>query len=141
MLAASALRAYKTTELGSRATGGDKRELILMMYDGAIGAIRIGQQHAARKERLPTGKQIDRALSIIGGMRQTLDFERGGNVAVNLDDLYRYLMKALVKANSSLDTSIMQEVVDLLASVREAWASVGGETAGEVNQNLFLVRS
>ena len=140
MLAASAVRAYKTTELGSRATGGDKRELILMMYDGAIGAVRIGQQHAARKERLATGKQIDRALSIIGGMRQTLDFERGGNVAVNLDDLYRYLMKALVKANSSLDTSLMQEVVDLLASVREAWASVGGETAGEVNQNLFLVR-
>ena len=60
------------------------------------------------------GILIGKAIGIIGGRSAKLDSERGGELAGNLDRLYEYMIARLVEANTSNDTSLLDEVSALL---------------------------
>ena len=59
-------------------------------------------------------------------------FERGGELAQNLDELYGYVTRRLVRANAHNDLEILEEVRSLMAEIRDAWASLPGLMPGRV---------
>ena len=140
-MSALALKAYRSAQTDVRCADADKRDLVIMMYDGAVEAIRLAQAHAARKEHKSAGVAVSRALSILGGLRDTLDMEKGGSVAAHLNDFYQFLMRRLVRAGASSSGEDLAECQDLLGQVREAWAAIAPQTVGEVNRRMFVVHS
>lgn len=140
-MSALALKAYRSAAVDVRCTDADKRDLVIMMYDGAIEAIRLARVHAERTERRAVSSSVSRALTILNGLRETLDVQNGGSVASHLDDFYQFLIRKLVRAGSSTDTVDLAECEDLLGQVREAWASINPVTVGQVNRRMFIVRT
>jgi flagellar protein FliS len=140
-MSALALKAYRNTALDSRCETSSKRDLVIMMYDAAIDAIRLARQHALRQEKRAVSTATSRALSILGALRETLDRSQGGSVAAHLDDFYQFLMRRLVRAGGVGSTDDLAECEDLLGQVREAWAAITPETVGEVNRRMFVVHS
>ena len=140
-MSALALKAYRNTVLDSRCETSSKRDLVIMMYDAAIDAIRLARQHALRQEKRAVSTATSRALSILGALRETLDRSQGGSVAAHLDDFYQFLMRRLVRAGGVGSTDDLAECEDLLGQVREAWAAITPETVGEVNRRMFVVHS
>jgi len=76
-----ALNAYRSTDLNSRCETSSKRDLVIMLYDAAIDAMGVAQQHAARGEKRAVNAATTRALTILSGLRETLDLKNGGAVA------------------------------------------------------------
>ena len=70
------------------------------------------------------GEVIGQAVSIIGGLRSSLDMKTGGEIAVNLDNLYEYMERQLIQANLENDTGILDEVAVLLREIKTAWDSI-----------------
>ena len=140
-MSAMALKAYRTTAVDSRCETSSKRDLVIMMYDAAIDAIKLARQHALRQEKRAANASTSRALSILAGLRETLDRSQGGSVAAHLDDFYQFLMRRLVRAGSAASTEDLAECQDLLGQVREAWAAINPQTVGEVNRRMFVVHS
>jgi flagellar protein FliS len=140
-MSALALKAYRTTALDARCEHADKHDLVIMMYDAAIDAIRLAREHASRQERRAVSASISRAISILSGLRETLDPSKGGSVAAHLDDFYQFLMRRLVRAGGTGATDDLNECQDLLGQVREAWAAINPQTVGEVNRRMFVVHS
>ena len=60
------------------------------------------------------------------GLQGSLDYERGGEIAVNLGQLYGYSIRKLFAANVNLDTTPdnVAEVKSLLEPIAEAWESM-----------------
>ena len=60
------------------------------------------------------------------GLQGSLDYERGGEVAVNLGELYGYSIRKLFAANVNLDKAPenVAEVKGLLAPIAEAWENM-----------------
>ena len=56
--------------------------------------------------------------------RELLDFEAGGQVSVNLRNLYNYMTKRLMLANTRQDTKIIQEVIGLLDELNRGWKAI-----------------
>jgi flagellar secretion chaperone FliS len=140
-MTAYALKAYRSTELHSRCEESDKRDLVIMMYDAAIDAIRLAGEHARRQERRAASASTSRALSILAALRETLDRSQGGTVAGHLDDFYQFLMRRLVRTSGGASTEDFAECQDLLGQVREAWAAITPQAVGEVNRRMFVVHS
>ena len=140
-MSAMALKAYRNTALDSRCETSSKRDLVIMMYDAAIDAIKLARQHALRQEKRAVSTATSRALSILAALRETLDRSQGGSVAAHLDDFYQFLIRKLVRAGSATDTADLAECEDLLGQVREAWAAINPATVGQVNQRMFVVRT
>lgn len=85
---------------------------------GAVGCLRAGDN--ARKLAL-----IASATAIVDHLRLCLDHQAGGEIAGNLDRLYDYMTRRLVQANLDNDVAGVEEVAELLRTVRSAWQDIG----------------
>lgn len=119
----SALGQYRTNDAYGAASG-DRTQLILCMMDGAINRIVTATGHMQRNEVAAKGEAIGRAISLIDGLRTSLDPARGGEIAANLERLYEYMMRRLVEANFRNDAACLAEVAGLLDEIRSGWAGI-----------------
>jgi len=111
---------YLQTQVQSRSP----LELVVMLYDGAI------QQADAAREALlanniPARKvAISKMLAIISQLQNTLDMERGGEIAENLDRIYSWATARLLDAVVTRDTKPVDEVRRVLDGLRDAWQTI-----------------
>jgi flagellar protein FliS len=121
---AAALKAYQAVKSESMAHGGKGVELVVMLYDGIIESLVKAQGHMERKEWRDGGRQFARALTIIAGLRETLDFERGQPVADNLLSFYNALSAQLIKAQARRDVGLLQECIKMISEVKDSWVQL-----------------
>lgn len=100
-------------------------KLILMLFDGAVAAINIAKFEMASGEIAKKGTSISKAIDIItNGLRASLDMEAGGELAERLSALYEYMSQRLLFANLKNSTATLDEVLELLISLRSAWEQI-----------------
>jgi len=80
-----------------------------------------------KNEPAKKGENISVAISILDGLRISLDKSAGGEIAQNLDDLYDYMGRVLLKANLKNDPSLLDEVAGLLNEIKSAWDAIPNE--------------
>ena len=119
-------REYARVGIETSVAAASPHRRILMLLDGALRAIRDAQRHMAARNIPAKGEAISRAISIISqGLAQSLDPDRGGNIALQLKELYDYLNRRLLMASLHNDPVALGEVAELLAGLRSAWAEIG----------------
>jgi flagellar secretion chaperone FliS len=117
--------AYRTVDAQSRSP----LELVVMLYDGAIRFLGDALDADQRKDVWARARAVSKALAIVGELRSTLNVEEGGDMAVDLDRLYDYMMTRLLEVSTKRDASGLQEVRQLLVTVREGWVQVSAATS------------
>ena len=127
----NALDQYSQNAVQTRIESASPHRLIQMLLEGALGKIAAAKGHMDRGEIRPKGEQIGSAISILEGLKTSLDMEKGGEIARNLEDLYTYMERRLIEANRVNDTALLDEVSDLLKQIKEAWDAIAGHAAGE----------
>lgn len=125
MNAMSAMRQYQTVNTQAQAVDASPHRLIQMLMEG--GLTRIAQARGAmeRKQTALKGEFIGKAIGIIGGLREGLDLQKGGELGANLDSLYQYMLSRLFEANVKNDTVLLDEVAGLLRNVKSGWDVIG----------------
>jgi len=119
-----ALNAYSNVDLVSAVNSASPLQLILLLYDGAIGSLATAKGHMQDMKFAEKGRLISKAIGIIEGLRSVLDFEKGGEISKNLNDLYEYMKHRLTMANLKNDPEGPAEVIRLLNDLRTAWAKL-----------------
>ncbi|BCD98064.1 flagellar export chaperone FliS [Marinagarivorans cellulosilyticus] len=121
----SAIKSYAKVQYRSDVEIASPHRLIDMLYQGAIdrvvqakGAMQYGNAELK-------GKKINSAVSIIGGLRESLNTHDGGELAHNLDNLYIYIQRALSNAHLKNDEKLLDEVVTLLSDLQSTWKQIG----------------
>jgi flagellar protein FliS len=67
---------------------------------------------------------LRRAEDIVAYLRETLDHEQGGDVAVHLQSLYFFCQRHLRQARIERDPGKIEQVSELLGRLRESWAAI-----------------
>ena len=120
------VNAYAKVGLETSVISASPHKLIVMLYDGALAAIKSAASHMAAGNIAEKGAAISKALDIINnGLRASLDKKAGGEIASNLDSLYVYMTERLLTANLQNKLSLLEEVQALLADLRDAWNQIG----------------
>jgi flagellar protein FliS len=68
-------------------------------------------------------------MAIVGELQSTLNIEEGSNLALELDRLYDYMFGRLLEVTTKKDMSALEEVRQLLVTVREGWVQVSASVA------------
>jgi flagellar protein FliS len=124
MNAMAALRQYQTVNTQAQVSDASPHRLIQMLMEGGLSrlaqakGVMMHGQHAAK------GELLSKAIGIIGGLRESLDLQQGGEIAANLDRLYEYMVSRLVEANIGNDVAIIDEVAELLRNVKSGWDAI-----------------
>lgn len=120
----AAAQQYSNMDLQSRTEKANPHQLIQMLIDGAIVRTRAAIGHMQRNETAQKAELIGKTISIIDGLRGSLDMDKGGDISVNLDELYIYMNKKLLQANAENQPEHLQEVCSLLEDIKGAWTSI-----------------
>lgn len=122
--------------LNTQISTADRLQLVIMLYDAAISFLRQAKEKMAARDAPGKGLLIGRALDIIGELNASLNFQAGGELAVNLFHLYNFMTAHLTKANLNWDQQALEEVLGLLQQLREAWVEVAQRAKrGELEEN------
>lgn len=124
---ASTLAAYQSVATHGGVAAADPHRLVLMLMDGALDRLAQARgclQHGAMSEK---NRLISSAVQIVEELRASLDLNAGGTIAANLDDLYDYMGRQLLKANLTNRVETLDEVSHLLNEIRSAWIALPAE--------------
>lgn len=120
MYGKNAHRTYQAIQI----TTTDRGRLLLMMYEGAIKFLK---QSKAGLEANDIGKFcrfLSKGQAIIAELMNTLDFEKGGKIAKDLDRLYDFMLFYLTEANLYRDAKRIQKVIGLLDTIYGAYKEI-----------------
>jgi flagellar protein FliS len=127
---ASNLAAYQSAAAHGGVAAADPHKLIVMLMDGALERIATARGCMERKDMVEKARLLNRAVSIVGELRSSLDMKAGGQIAANLGDLYDYMSRSLLKSNADNSTKLLDEVSQLLHEIRGAWVSIPAQSRG-----------
>jgi len=115
----NALSAYQAASKMTTSLGA-----VVMLYDGMIKE--VGKAKSAIQE----GRIEDRfnatqkACKILLGLQSHLDFEKGGDVSLMLDQFYHTIFRDLQQVNMKNSPELCDEVIAALGEVRASWAQL-----------------
>ncbi|USE37647.1 flagellar export chaperone FliS [Endozoicomonas sp. SCSIO W0465] len=99
-------------------------QLVATLFNKLMETLAKARHYMEEKD---LGKKVDRinlSMDILLVLEQSLDHEKGGELADNLQGLYQYCIKRLTEANASNDVTMIDEVAGLMGEIREGWQSV-----------------
>ena len=120
----AALRQYQTVNTQAQLTDASPHRLIQMLMEGGISRLAQAKGAMLHGQIASKGELLGKAIAIIGGLREGLDQQRGGELASNLDRLYEYMVSRLCEANLNNDPALVDEVAGLLRNVKSGWDAI-----------------
>lgn len=104
--------------------------LVGMLYEGALRFIRRAEKCIGESDPEGTHNNIMRAYAIIAELMATLDFDRGGEIAVKLEQCYDYLLHVLQEANIKKDAAMLEQARTLIEPLLATWEDAFSGSAG-----------
>lgn len=120
----SAAAQYKRINTESALEQANPHQLIQMLMNGAIERL-IQAKAAMQNGDIPLkGLLLGKATMIIAGLQSSLDPKHSRDLVDNLDALYDYMQRRLLEANIKNDPVMIDEVSNLMRTVKSAWDSI-----------------
>ncbi|WP_286239996.1 flagellar export chaperone FliS [Neptuniibacter halophilus] len=120
----NALKQYKSVDLRATVETASPHKLISMLLEGALTALAKAKGATERGQIEERTEHLNKATDIIVGLKGSLDLDKGGELAANLDELYNYMIRQVLLANRENDEKKIQEVMDLILEVRSGWSAM-----------------
>lgn len=127
--------AYANVSVHSGVNSASPHRLVQMLIDGALDRIATAKGCLQRGQVAAKGQQISTAISIVGGLRASLDMDAGQEIARNLHELYTYMERRLFEANLKNDPEILDEVSGLIRQIKEAWDAIANQVETPQHDN------
>lgn len=96
-------------------------KLLIMLYSAAIKNLQQGKKAIEDKQFDLASKSLCKVQDILVELNNSLDMEKGGEIASNLRDLYEFYEGEVIKANLKKDPAYLQPVLEFLQSYRDVW--------------------
>ncbi|MGE0251466.1 MAG: flagellar export chaperone FliS [Dongiaceae bacterium] len=102
-------------------------KLVAMCYEKTISCLQEAIAAIERGDIEGRWKANSKAMEIISHLWATLDLERGGDIARNLDALYNTMMHRLPQVDFKNDPQPALDVIKLLEPLRDAWVQLAAQ--------------
>ncbi len=118
--------AYRRIGLETAVDDASPHKLIELLFDGYVDALQLARGALRNGQVEQKGRAIGRAARIVEeGLKAGLNMREGGRLAADLRALYDYLTMRLTLANLRNDDQILDECLQLVEPLRQAWKDIG----------------
>lgn len=124
-LAGSASRRYAAIHAGSRVESATPHGLVKILFDElllAIDAFSVAMDHGDVTKA--NDKQV-RALSILHALDSSLDFDKGGDIALSLAQVYRETKRLMLSSMQNRNSVDARKGHAIISEIAEAWNQIG----------------
>jgi flagellar protein FliS len=118
-------RSYAQTQ----AVSATPLQLVAMLYDGAVISAAAAHDAMVRRDIPARRAAVDKLLAIVAELQNSLDPERGGAVAAELDRLYDYVVRRVMDGVSTQTAAPLADAQRVLQTLRDAWQQIAQQPA------------
>lgn len=101
-------------------------QLVRMLYDAMIESAREAHTALEKRDYEEAHNRLLHAQRIVEELDQSLDLDRGGQVAVNLRRLYDFILQRLTYVNITKSLSALEDTLTIMEEMHAMWAAVPG---------------
>jgi flagellar protein FliS len=117
-------QAYLTTRATSSIQDATPHKLISLLFDACHENLSVARGAMERGDVKLKANAIKKTMDIIVRLQGILDFQRGGAVAVSLDDVYTKCTRQLSLANALNDLDMLQDVYAAIEELKLGWHQI-----------------
>lgn len=127
MLHRNAIRAYQQAEQDFFVDGADAHGLVEILYQELAAALERAEAAVDAKDYALRAQETTRALTIIYVLGSSLDFGKGGDVAVSLAQFYEWARLNVIEAGRLSSAEKLATVRKSVLEIAEAWHTIGNK--------------
>ncbi len=130
------MNAYSNHYRNNQILTASPERILIMLYDGAVRFVRQARMAIEEQRRADKAQAISKAVAIITEFSNTLNYEVGGDIAIDLSRLYDFMLRELSAVNARNDAGRLDTVEKILLDLREGFAG-----AAEINRKQEAVQA
>ena len=115
------MNSYQNVYFQNQVKTANREQILIMLYDGAIRFLRQAREASENGKRAVKSEKTSKVVNILTELSSTLDFEKGGDMAVQLDSVYWYMIKELIRSNMQDDSKPLSVAETILVDLRDGW--------------------
>ena len=106
-----------------RVSTSNPGDILISLLDGLFKYLNQARQLLRNRARAPAGEAICRAHAILSELYVSLDHSQAPELCQNLEGVYGYCLGRIVEANLRNEPAALEEVIRVLAPIREAFTT------------------
>jgi flagellar secretion chaperone FliS len=106
-------------------------ERVVLLYDAALRAIDAARDAMTRGDLKSRRPAVNKVLAIVSELQNTLDMERGGAIAADLDRLYDFVLTRVLDVITTQNAAGLDDAQRVLVPLRDAWQGIAAATMAE----------
>lgn len=123
---APAAMMYRDVNARTALEGASPHRLVAMLYQAVAGEIAAARGALTRGDVAEKGRAIGHAVRIVEeGLMAPLDMQGGGAIAVNLRDLYQFVIDRLTLGNLRCDDTALADCARVIEAMTSNWEAIG----------------
>ncbi len=130
----NALRAYGAVGAHSQTVNADPHRLTLLLLNNVLERIAAIKGHLQRGEIAEKCVQVDKLSLVITELADTLNMEKGGEVAQMLKRTYEVSLMQLTQAHAGNAPEGFEQIAVTFRELKGAWEAIAPQQAMAVGQ-------
>ncbi len=102
----------------------DQLSLILMLYNRAILLLGKAREEILEKKHEEKHDSLTKACNIVFELMQSLDQDKGGEIAASLSRLYSFVVREILDADANLNIKALDTAKTILSELRTSWEGI-----------------
>lgn len=98
--------------------------LVQMIYQSILEKLAIMKGCIDRKDQVSKSQLNTKLQLLFVELRKSINYELGGEISINLDNLYEYCARLVAEANAGNDKAKLDEVISLVSIIKESWDKI-----------------
>jgi flagellar protein FliS len=120
-----AARRYAAVHSGSRTEGATPHGLVKILFDELLLAMDAAALAERNGDRMKVSDKQARAMSILFALESSLDYDKGGDVATGLAQIYREARRLLLVGAKDRSADPVDQARAMVAEIADAWNQIG----------------
>ena len=125
MVVSKAIGQYQQVGIETALANASPHRLIQMLYEGLLSNLSALRGALINQQHEQVSVHVKKASNILVGLEEGLDFEKGGEIAMNLRSLYTYMQRELIELQITRDDYRLEKMIELVIEVKSAWDEIG----------------
>lgn len=119
-----ARQSYAAIDTSTRTEQASPHRLIELLYDELLSCLRQAVIALGKGDLALKSNRLSKALSVLHGLEAGLDFNRGGEVARSLGNVYGYIRQEVMAANAGNDPVRLAAALESAGEIADAWKQI-----------------
>jgi flagellar protein FliS len=121
----AAARRYAAVHSGSRTESATPHGLVKILFDELLLSLEAAALAERQGDRMKVSDKQARAMSILFALESSLDYDKGGDVAVGLSQIYREARRLLLVGVKERSAAPVDQARAMIEEIADAWGQIG----------------